>query len=958
MSFLAQLRQHPPSAAQTLQLCYLLEIQHTSNILALRLCVTELQQGQLHAAGKAYQIQRQHLLHPPPFITPADKVILQRLIEADAAWLQQTEGPLPAIQDAQLLLDMLASQHCFIQRPQGGWQKLLPAPSERVDLAWVVDIDGGQQLRWQAITGGKIVFSAPNATTPWVYHRDPLQLAVAHHRLGASALQALQEQTGTLPPEQITAFLQRHQASWQPLGLPLPQELPPLQHLAKITPVLHFSSRSSPRDRVELAFRYSSDLFCSQFPLAVEARQLDYWDGTQLHRLIRQDAAETAYLEQLHPYLAQHAPTNTPGCWVSDSANVWQQLLTQSRGTLEQLGFQFHIESGFRHHYVIPTHWRAEIEVTQEQVLQLCLQLELAGERINLLELLKQLQEMNHLPAGDNRCFTLPDGRLLLLPADKVNGIMAELGDLLTSSGTLVRLPRSQLNRLDGLHQQLPDATQWQGALDRLEQAISLHQTPALLEQVLTGVEAELRPYQWLGVCWLQHLKRHQLNGLLADDMGLGKTLQTLAHLSLERQQGQLQQPALIIAPTSLIHNWEAEIERFTPQLRYKIVHGSKRHQQWDTLQDYDILISSYQLIVNDLSNWQEQALSWIILDEAQQIKNPRTRVSQAVRALESDFKLCLSGTPMENHLGELWALLDFLNPDCLGRLADFRHYYQKPIEQQAHGERMVQLQSRIAPFILRRTKDQVAKDLPAKIETHQYISLADDQQAFYDAQKSCGASELQQQLADTEHSGQQQILLLTALLRLRQACCDPLLLGETDISSAKREHCIEMVEELVAENRAILIFSQFTSMLDLLAQALDKLAIDYLQLTGKSRNRQQLVDAFQRGEAPVFLISLKAGGVGLNLTRADTVIHYDPWWNSAAEQQATDRAHRIGQDKPVFVYKLIAENTIEEKIAQLQQHKASISQHINQQAQITGERFALKMADLMHLWQQETEST
>jgi SNF2 family DNA or RNA helicase len=270
----------------------------------------------------------------------------------------------------------------------------------------------------------------------------------------------------------------------------------------------------------------------------------------------------------------------------------------------------------------------------------------------------------------------------------------------------------------------------------------------------------------------------------------------------------------------------------------------------------------------------------------------------------------------------------------------------------------MTQLQARIAPFLLRRTKDQVATDLPAKTEICQYISLNQDQQDFYDAQKSAVKLALQEQLAEPGGGGQRQVLLLTALLKLRQICCDPKLLGAFDVSSAKRGHCIEMIEELVEEERAILLFSQFTSMLDLLAEDLDDLNIRYLKLTGQSRNRETLVEAFQRGDAPVFLISLKAGGVGLNLTRADTVIHYDPWWNQAVELQATDRAHRIGQDKPVFVYRLISENTIEERITELQRHKAQISGHIDHQAQISGQQFALRLEDLMVLWHQETATT
>jgi SNF2 family DNA or RNA helicase len=292
--------------------------------------------------------------------------------------------------------------------------------------------------------------------------------------------------------------------------------------------------------------------------------------------------------------------------------------------------------------------------------------------------------------------------------------------------------------------------------------------------------------------------------------------------------------------------------------------------------------------------------------------------------------------------------------PGCLGSRKQFKNNYQKPIEQDGDSDQLQQLLARIAPFMLRRQKNQVARDLPAKTEINQTIRLDEAQQAFYQRVKSSAWLEMQQQLSEQDVGGQRQILLLTALLKLRQACCDPRLLNEYSVRSAKREHCIEMIGELVAENRAILVFSQFTGMLDLLAEDLQARQVDFLKLTGKTRNRAELVKNFQQGQASVFLISLKAGGVGLNLTRADTVIHYDPWWNSAAEQQATDRAHRIGQDKPVFVYKLIAENTIEEKIAQLQQRKAVLSQHVNQQAQVSGKEFALKLEDLLNLWQEE----
>ena len=358
--------------------------------------------------------------------------------------------------------------------------------------------------------------------------------------------------------------------------------------------------------------------------------------------------------------------------------------------------------------------------------------------------------------------------------------------------------------------------------------------------------------------------------------------------------------------------------------------------------------------MARDLPLWQQQALSWVILDEAQMIKNPRTKIRRAVVQLDCRYRLCLSGTPMQNHLGELWSIFDFLMPGCLGSEREFVQFFRKPIEEQGDELRFQQLLTRISPFMLRRSKDQVAADLPRKTEVDQIIIMDNDQQALYDEIKTNSWWQLQQELAGESNSGKQQIQVLTALLKLRQVCCDPQLIGEPTISSAKRQHCIEMISELVAEGRSMLVFSQFTSMLDLLARDLQEKNIPYLMLTGEVQNRQQRVDAFQAGEAPVFLISLKAGGVGLNLTRADTVIHYDPWWNSAAQQQATDRAHRIGQDKPVFVYKLIMQASIEEKIAELQLRKAQLGKQIGEQAQHNSEQFALKLKDLLALIQDD----
>jgi SNF2 family DNA or RNA helicase len=569
------------------------------------------------------------------------------------------------------------------------------------------------------------------------------------------------------------------------------------------------------------------------------------------------------------------------------------------------------------------------------------------GKSIDLLELLARLPDAGF----ENGRIPLEDGRLLLLPIAQATSLATELGDLVGRSGG-GRLPNSQLNRLAILEQGLPQATDWFDDAGLLDRARSLQQPAMTLPQTELDIRATLRSYQWHTVCWLQHLRALGVCGLLADDMGLGKTLQTIAHLSFERSQGRLGSPALIVAPTSLLHNWQQELDRFAPSLRSCVVHGTGRHRLWSKLSTHDVLITSYTLLVNDLERWQQQPLSWLVLDEAQWIKNPATRTSQSVRQIIAEHRLCLTGTPVENHLGELWSIMDFLNPQCLGSERSFRHHFREPIEQQGDASRLQQLLQRISPWMLRRTKDQVATELPPKTVIQRKVPFTDEQSDFYQELKAATWSGLDARLADTEHSGEQRMLVLNALLRLRQACCDPALLDRPEIASGKRQHCLEMIAELVEEGRAVLLFSQFTAMLDLLAEDLSRMQIAHLQLTGQtsSDERKRRVTAFQAGEASVFLISLKAGGVGLNLTRADVVIHYDPWWNDAAERQASDRAHRIGQDKPVFVYQLITEDSVEERIAELQQRKALLGEHVNQRAQATGERFALKLEELVEL--------
>mgnify|MGYP005989871067 CR=1 FL=1 len=452
--------------------------------------------------------------------------------------------------------------------------------------------------------------------------------------------------------------------------------------------------------------------------------------------------------------------------------------------------------------------------------------------------------------------------------------------------------------------------------------------TPELPE----GLNAELRPYQLEGFSWMKFLASHSLNGVLADDMGLGKTVQSLAHLASEVESGATKGlPSLVVAPTSVVGNWMAESKKFTPNLKILELQGPDRKQWFDRFEEFDVVYTSYALINRDIDALRAQPWHLVILDEAQHIKNATSQVSRKVCELEARHRLCLSGTPVENHLGELWALYRFLMPGYLGNKEVFRKQFQTPIERHDDGLSRESLARRVRPLILRRTKDEVVTELPPKTEILHQIKLNKKQVNHYESVRVAMDSKVRDAIA-AKGEARSQIIFLEALLKLRQICCDPRLLEkEADvgkaIESAKFEFLIkELLPTLIEDGRRILLFSQFTRMLGFIEEGVKELGIPYLKLTGRSRNRGDLVERFQAGEVPIFLISLKAGGTGLNLTEADTVIHYDPWWNPAAENQATDRAHRIGQQKPVFVHRLICEGTIESRIQELQKRKAKIA--------------------------------
>ncbi|RYX91358.1 MAG: DEAD/DEAH box helicase [Comamonadaceae bacterium] len=604
------------------------------------------------------------------------------------------------------------------------------------------------------------------------------------------------------------------------------------------------------------------------------------------------------------------------------------------------------------------------------QWFRLSLGINIAGERRNILPLLPELlahvataATSRHSDAPDRRAprATLqlppfiylhqPDGRYWQLPCEPLRPWLQALLDLVaerdTSNGEFAKssllMSRTEALRL-GAELHASDAFQpgdpiWQGTENLREMVGQLAGRCALPDVVAPeGLNATLRPYQLQGLRWLQFLRANRLGGILADDMGLGKTLQTLAHILAEKEAGRLDRPVLILAPVSLMGNWRREASRFTPSLRVAVMHGHKRHRVAARLGERDVVVAPYSLLQRDRVHWQHQAWQLVVLDEAQNIKNANSQAARNAADLKTRHRLCLSGTPIENHLGELWSLFNFLMPGFLGSTARFKALYRTPIEQQGDDQRLAELRRRVTPFMLRRTKREVATDLPDKQESVASIVLGDSQADLYEAIRLSTENTVREALAN-KGLAQSQVQVMEALVRLRQVCCDPRLLPVTRLpdasttepadavaASAKLDWLMQTLPELLAEGRRVLLFSQFTGMLELIEDALRARRIVWVKLTGQSQNRDTIIEKFTSGAVPLFLISLKAGGVGLNLPQADTVIHYDPWWNPAVQNQATDRAHRIGQTQPVMVYKLVAQGTIEERILALQDRKSSLA--------------------------------
>lgn len=853
----------------------------------------------------------------PRYVDAQDKEILGTLIahHADGPW--QLRG----VTGAELLHRAVATRRAFWHSLHN--QALRNGSPRRVSFTWEMLSNGDQRLRCEAAAAMDIMLDVEPAS-----YIDASTFEAGLLKL-PFALELLRRYWNkpAIGPGLVATVNQQIAREAGP-GFPRLRSLPlQPQPFASLKARLVLSAGPEAR----LYFVYNG-LPVDSLYVRTEQSTVRQIAEDVLYEIPRDRAAEDSLRTRLDALLPR----------ASNSGQAWLAFMLDAVPALQADGWEVIVDADFPYRLAAADEWYVDATTDhQPDWFNLRLGIIVGGQHVNLLPVLtRYLQTSSPKPddpsccqVGEQWLVRLNDGRYLPIALERIQRIAATLVELFDHSSLneqrALALPKSQSSRLAQLAGEL-DAPTLRSQDDSLRVLIDELRNFSGIEPLRAPARfgAALRPYQEEGLGWLQFLRRYRLGGILADDMGLGKTVQTLAHLALEKEQGRLHKPSLIVAPVSVIGNWQQEIGRIAPGLKLLILHGSRRMESFGRIKQADVVITGYPLLQLDAGALQAHEFYFLILDEAHTIKNPRAKVSQAARALRSEHRLCLTGTPVENNLGELWSLFDFLQPGLLGEERYFQRHYRTPIEKNGHELRAQALSRRIAPFLLRRTKDSVAKELPAKMEIVETIVLEDRQRDFYDGIRLTMHRHIREVIQE-QGLARSQITILDALLKLRQACCDPRLLeagaAQNDIPSAKLEWLTTALPELVAEGRRILLFSQFTSMLRLIEAAVTAMSIPYCLLTGETKHRTAEVARFQSGTVPLFLISLKAGGTGLNLTAADTVVHYDPWWNPAVEAQATDRAHRIGQDKPVFVYKLIAQDTVEEKLLQLQSEKSAL---------------------------------
>lgn len=829
-----------------------------------------------------------------------------------------------------LALDsMLQSGRCFLQSVH---QPIERGPSLPLQLEWQQDSNQRQLAmhineleQWQLI----------DTTPPMYLNISKRQIGQIDTQLSGEQLHHLQ-QMPAVPDDELAHVWFTMQQALATTALPAPDDieikLVNAEPEARLILTMQPDSRGKLRPVAKLVFAYEA---VELDPAGSEQDRVSHcYQANQHYAVTRKLATEQSALQQLTDcqLFAKQMPTTEQSRFftvVDDRPQSWLSFIEQDIPWLQQQGWQVRQSQNFDLG-IVDADTEFDVESSEPGWFSLDMTVQVADQSVPIIPLVQQwLQQHGEPDSAATLWLPLPDGKTLRLPADQLQPLFSTLLEFMQHGEPLqkLRLP----NHRSQLLQQLAEHQITFRSADHIRQLSERLQNFSGIETVPlpSGLQAELRPYQQQGLNWLEFLQHYGFGGILADDMGLGKTLQTLAFL-LHQQQNQPDGfSALVVCPTSLIGNWQQEAERFTPALKVLLIHGQQRAKALESLEGADLIITTYPLVARDMKHYQAHHFSHIILDEAQQIKNSRSQTTTAIRKLQAGFKLCLSGTPLENHLGELKSLFDFALPGLLGTDVFFRNHYKKPIEREQHSQRAAELRQRVAPFMLRRSKSQVMSELPDKVEIEQLLELDQDQRHLYDSIRLSMETRIRQLFAE-KGMAKSQIEFLDALLKLRQVCCDARLVkldsANNVKTSAKLIWLQENLPEMIAEGRKIILFSQFTSMLALIEEAILQLNIPYAKLTGQTKKRQQQIDAFQQGDVPLFLVSLKAGGTGLNLTAADTVIHYDPWWNPAVMQQATDRAHRIGQDKRVFVYKLIAKDTVEQKIQVLQQQKQALA--------------------------------
>jgi SNF2 family DNA or RNA helicase len=889
-----------------------------------------------------------------------------RLIEAQksGAWGYRTytlRGELGFL----ALNKMLDTGRCFWQDIQS--PPLHPGAPRELQLDWRDDDRGGRRLDISVVPPAAVLNTLPalylDAQAGVI---GPLQGADFTAQQWALLLEA----PVVVPAKDSAEFSHRLLANLPEVPLPPPQTLEtiPIEN-QKPVPRLRLFSDEDGGGRVHkmrLRFSYAGHEVASASPSPLIKRV----EGKRVIVIQRDLAAERAAVERLHAAEFQLLVDDEHGdiLFISAAGNLmisaarWQHFLETILPGLEAEGWEVEFAPEFQLQFLQADDWAVDVESDGESNngwFDLRFDLEVEGHKLPLLPLIAGVLE-HYDPDTLPDILTLPlgDSRYLQLPAERIRPICQILYELhdtdtLNDDGAM-RLSRFDAARLAELEENCHHEMRWRGGKEMRALGRKLKNFDGIKKAAPPrGLKASLREYQKQGLSWLQFLREYEFNGVLADDMGLGKTVQTLAHLLLEKEKKRLDRPCLIIAPTSLMSNWRREAQQFAPSLKVLVLQGSERRQHFADIDKHDLILSTYPLLVRDHETLLAHDYHYLILDEAQVIKNPRAQAARLARDIRARHRLCLTGTPMENHLGELWALFDFLMPGFLGDTKSFTQRFRTPIEKHGDDEQRRRLVRRVAPFLLRRRKAEVIKELPAKTEILRSVALDGKQAALYESIRLSMEKKVRDAIAQ-KGLARSHITILDALLKLRQTCCDPQLLPLAQAKkvgeSAKLEMLMDMLPEMLEEGRRILLFSQFTKMLGIIEGRLSEAGIAYTKLTGQTRNRDDVIERFRRGEADVFLISLKAGGVGLNLTEADTVIHYDPWWNPAVENQATDRAHRIGQDKAVFVYKLITENTLEEKIMAMQARKQALADGVYKQGE-QGEALSLDAEDLRELF-------